>query len=106
MSEQPTAPVDESVAGFDESHGPGVQAYLVIFGALSVFTLLSFLANYLARNGTITPHLSFAIILGVAVVKACLVGAYFMHLAHDWRKVYYLLVPAFILGTMMMIVLM
>jgi cytochrome c oxidase subunit 4 len=104
MSE-PTAPLDESIVGFDESHGPGVRAYLVIFAALALFTLVSFFANYFARNGTITVHQSFVIILGVAIVKACLVGAYFMHLIADWRKLYYLLVPAFILGTMMMIVL-
>jgi cytochrome c oxidase subunit 4 len=49
---------------------------------------------------------SFALILGVAVVKATLVGMYFMHLKLDWGRLYFLIVPAFILGTMMMIVLM
>jgi cytochrome c oxidase subunit 4 len=102
---EPTAPIDESVAGFDEHHGPGVRAYLVIFSILALFTLVSFFANYFQRHEVLTPHESFVIILGVAVVKACLVGIYFMHLILDWRKVYYLLVPAFILGTMMMIVL-
>ena len=89
-----------------EHHGPGVKAYLVIFVALSLFTLVSFVANYMARQGSITADQSFAIILGVAIVKATLVGAYFMHLVVDWRRLYYLLIPAFILGTMMMIVLM
>jgi cytochrome c oxidase subunit IV len=97
---------DEAAVGFDEHHGPGVKAYLVIFAALSVFTLVSFLVNYMAREGHITHFQSFVIILGVAVVKACLVGAYFMHLIVDWRRLYYLLIPAFILGTMMMIVFM
>jgi caa(3)-type oxidase subunit IV len=96
---------DEAAVGFDEHHGPGVKAYLIVFSALAVFTLVSFVANTLARRGTITPHESFAIILSVSVVKTCLVGAFFMHLIVDWRKLYYLLVPAFILGTMMMIVL-
>jgi cytochrome c oxidase subunit IV len=96
---------DEATVGFDEHHGPGVRAYLVVFAALALFTLVSFVANYLARHDTITPHESFIIILGVSVVKTCLVGAFFMHLIVDWRRVYYLIIPAFILGTMMMIVL-
>jgi cytochrome c oxidase subunit IV len=91
--------------GHGEHHGPGVKAYLVIFAVLALFTLVSFVANYMARHGTITPHESFAIILSVSVVKTCLVGAYFMHLVMDWRRVYYLIIPAFILGTMMMFVL-
>lgn len=96
---------DSPNAGHDEHHGPGVKAYLGIFGALSAFTLVSFVANYYARQHTITHEQSFIIILGVAVVKACLVGTYFMHLIVDWRRLYYLLIPAFILGTMMMFVL-
>jgi cytochrome c oxidase subunit 4 len=94
------------VAGDPPHHGPGVKAYLVIFTALALFTLVSFVANYAARHDTISHFQSFVIILGVAIVKAGLVGAYFMHLVVDWRRLYYLLVPAFILGTMMMIVLM
>ncbi len=104
MSE-PIPPSDEATVGFDEHHGPGVKAYLIVFSALALFTLVSFLANLIARKEVITPHESFVIILSVSVVKTCLVGAFFMHLIVDWRKVYYLIVPAFILGTMMMIVL-
>jgi cytochrome c oxidase subunit 4 len=101
---------DAPAADHGEHHGPGVKAYLVVFAALSIFTLVSFGANRLAHPegggpGPITPHQSFVIILGVAVVKAVLVGTYFMHLIMDWRRLYYLLVPAFILGTMMMFVL-
>src|SRR5262249_8646374 len=85
----------------DAHHGPDVKAYLVIFGALSVFTGLSFALYYaLPRN------ISFLAILLVAVVKATLVGMYFMHLKLDWGRLYFLIIPAFILGTMMMIVLM
>ena len=92
--------------GEGEHHGPGVRAYLVVFGALAGLTLVSFIANWMARHGTITAHQSFAIILGVAVVKAALVGMFFIHLVADWRRLYFLLVPAFILGCMMMVVLM
>ncbi len=85
---------------------PGVRTYLVIFAALAGLTLVSVVANYLARHDQITAHTSFAIILSVAVVKAALVILYFMHLLMDWRKLYYLLIPAVILGAMMMFALM
>ena len=90
----------------EEHHGPNVPAYLVVFGALSIFTLLSFVFNAMARSDTITRNMSFVLILGVAVVKATLVGLYFMHLKFDWGRLYFLIIPAFILGTLMMIVLM
>jgi cytochrome c oxidase subunit IV len=97
---------DEATVGFDEHHGPGVKAYLIIFAGLALATLVSFVTNRWAVGDLEhRAHISFAIILTVSVVKTCLVGAFFMHLIIDWRKVYYLLVPAFILGTMMMIVL-
>ena len=76
--------------------GPGVKAYVVVFGALSIFTAISFIVNAtVGRN-----NLGLTIILAVAVCKALLVGAYFMHLVIDWGKLYYLIFPAFILGAM------
>jgi cytochrome c oxidase subunit IV len=88
-------------------HGPTVQIYLAVGIALAVFTALSFVFNYLAHDDVrvISKHASFALILGVAVCKAVLVGMVFMHLKWDWFKLYFMIVPAFILGTMMMIVL-
>jgi caa(3)-type oxidase subunit IV len=86
-------------------HGPNFQAYMVVAAALTGFTASSFFFNYLARSGVITHGTSFALIVGVAVCKAGLVGAYFMHVKWDWRVLYFLIVPVFILGTMMMIVL-
>jgi caa(3)-type oxidase subunit IV len=84
-------------------HGPNVQAYLLVFGALSIFTAISFVVNHHFGTGS-TPGM--LIILGVAVVKACLVGFIFMHLKWDWRKLYFMIVPVFILAVMMMIVFM
>lgn len=83
-------------------HGPNVRAYLIVFGALAVCTGLSFLVNVAFPP----PHLTGAgIIMVVAVIKATLVGMIFMHLKWDWSRLYFLIVPSFILGTMMMIVL-
>ena len=95
-------------AGAHDHHGPNLQVYLVIGLALAVFTIVSFVVNGMVRTDppVLTHTQGFAIILGVAVVKATLVGLYFMHLYYDWGKVGFMIIPAFILGTMMMFVLM
>jgi cytochrome c oxidase subunit 4 len=86
--------------------GPSFQAYMVVAVALAIFTTVSFVVNGFVRDKTMEPHIGFTIILGVAVCKALLVGAFFMHLRWEWGKLYYMIVPAFILGTMMIMVLM
>ena len=86
--------------------GPGFQAYLVVFVALSIFTAISFMVNYAVREYGLAPHAGFAIIVGVAVIKAVLVGMYFMHLVVDWFKLYFLIFPTFILAAMFITVLM
>jgi cytochrome c oxidase subunit 4 len=86
-------------------HGPNFQAYMVVALALSGFTVISFVCNYMVRTGSMSAVMAFVIILGVAVVKATLVGMYFMHLKYEWAKLYFMIIPAFILGTMMMVVL-
>jgi cytochrome c oxidase subunit IV len=90
----------------DASHDMRVKAYFTVFIALSIFTAVSFVANYAALHNWISIPTSFAIILGVAIVKAFLVGMIFMHLNFDWGRVYFIIVPIFILAVMMMLVLM
>ncbi len=92
----------------DDSHDMRVKAYFSVFIALSIFTAVSFVANWAAHpeRAWITPHTSFAIILGVAVVKAVLVGMIFMHLKFDWGRVYFVIIPISIMAMMMMMVLM
>ena len=89
----------------DEHAGPTFRTYLTVGAVLAIFTALSFVFNALARAKMISDHQSFVLILGVAVCKAVLVGMFFMHLKFDWGKVYFIIVPIFILGTMMAIVL-
>ena len=104
MADDTPAPDDHADHG---DHGANVKMYLIVFVALAFFTWTSFFANYIAsgEHPWISKFASFAIILGVAVVKAGLVGWVFMHLAFDWRKLYFMIFPAFILGAMMMMVL-
>ncbi len=86
--------------GTAEHHAMSPQPYLVVFAALCVFTAVSFFVNYFVRENHISVATGFAIILGVAVVKAVLVATYFMHLKWDWGKLYFLIIPAFILAPM------
>ena len=83
-------------------HGPDtIKPYLVVFGALSVFTVVSFVVNYFVRDHHIAAMTGFVIILSVAVVKALLVCAYFMHLKWDWSRLYFLIIPAMVLAPML-----
>ena len=83
-------------------HGPDIKTYLTIFVILSVCTGLSFVVNAaLGQNAK-----SASIIMVIAVIKAVCVATIFMHLKWDWGKVYFIIFPLFILGTMMVIVLM
>lgn len=86
-------------------HGPNFKLYLMVGGALAVFTALSFVFNSMQRSDILTTHQAFTLILAVAVAKTVLVGMFFMHLKYDWGRLYFMIIPAFILGTMMMIVL-
>ncbi len=99
------APANEDV-GSGDTHGPTLNTYYVIFGALCGFTAVSFIINEAVRNNILSAHMGMAIILAVAVAKATLVGMYFMHLKFEWSKLYFLIVPVAVLGVMMMIVLM
>ena len=53
-----------------ESHGPehhsglNTRAYLVVFGALSIFTALSFVVNSFVRGGSISAHTGLVLLLG------------------------------------------
>jgi cytochrome c oxidase subunit 4 len=89
----------------DAHHGPNFQLYMVVAAALAVFTLCSFLVNAGVHRGLFTHGQGFVLILGVAIVKAVLVAMFFMHLKFDWGKLYFMIIPVFVLGTMMMFVL-
>ena len=85
----------------DEHAGPSFQTYLYVFYALTICTALSFVANWtLGQN-----HTSAGIILAVAVVKATLVAAIFMHLKFDWGKLYCIILPVCVVTVMMVIIL-
>src|SRR5262245_8078129 len=94
---------DQHHSGDHADHGDVFKAYIAV--ALSGFTASSFFFNWMARSGVISHTLSFFLILGVAIFKAVLVAMYFMHLKWDWKLLYFLIIPVFIMGAMMMVVL-
>jgi caa(3)-type oxidase subunit IV len=91
--------------GPEGHHGPSVNAYMVVFGALCVFTAASFVVNVAEHTMGFGALLGMAIILIIAVCKATLVIMYFMHVKWDWGKLFFLIVPVVILAIMMMVVL-
>ena len=74
-----------------ESHAP----YLKVFFALLVLTVIEYYYAHFFKDSFAT------LVLGLmfwAVIKASLVGWYFMHLKFEGKWVYFMLVPAAILA--------
>ena len=90
----------------DDHHAGIFKIYMVVATVLAVCTASSFVFNKFVHEHLITAVMGFVLILGVAFLKAFLVGFYFMHLKWDWRLLYFIIVPVFILGVMMVIILM
>ena len=61
-----------------------VRGYLVVFGALLVLTLTTVAASYL----DLSAGPAVALGLAIALVKAGLVAAFFMHLSHERALIY------------------
>src|SRR4029079_18480103 len=81
--------------------GPNAQLYLIIFAILCVCTAVSFMV-FDSTHQSLWP---LYIIMTVAVIKAGLVSTYFMHLKWDWRLVFFIMFPVFIVSVMMIIIL-
>jgi caa(3)-type oxidase subunit IV len=86
----------------DDHAGPSFQAYLFVFGALCVCTALSFIINRIFGENNMTGA---GLIMIVAVIKATLVAAVFMHLKYDWGKLYCIILPVCVVTVMMVIIL-
>jgi caa(3)-type oxidase subunit IV len=82
----------------DHPHPP----YFVIFGVLSVLTVVSFMTVTDFWRGTMGEGSGPILVMIVGVIKATLVAMYFMHLKYDWFKLYFMIVPTLIMGTILM----
>ncbi|MBI3823183.1 MAG: cytochrome C oxidase subunit IV family protein [Planctomycetes bacterium] len=86
----------------DDGHaGPSFQTYMYVFCALCVCTALSFVFNLALGHGMTSASL----IMIVAIIKASLVAAIFMHLKFDWGKLYCIILPVCVVTVMMVIIL-
>src|SRR5262245_28955153 len=92
---------DPHHTGDHADHGDVFRAYMIVAVVLSICTAASFLVNQTVH----IKFMAFVLILSVAILKAVLVAMYFMHLKWDWKLLYFLIVPVFIMGTMMIVVL-
>lgn len=75
-----------------ESHAP----YLKVWAALAVFTAVEYFWAHVFKDSLATLVLG---LLFWAVLKASLVGWYFMHLKFEGRWVYGMLIPAAVLAS-------
>ena len=81
-----------------ESHNePTDKMYLAIAASLAGLTIVSYVGDLLHMP---RPAL-ICLVLAVAVVKASLVAAFFMHLKVDWTKVKVMIIPALILAAVL-----
>ena len=72
---------------------------------LNYFGIARGLSMFLASEIPPGTGLGSSSTVTVAIIKATLVVAYFMHLVWDWGKVGFMIIPALILGAMMAVVL-
>ena len=82
-----------------ESHAP----YMKVFFGLLVFTILEYCY---ASTGMIPFGILLLGLMVMALIKAAMVGWYFMHLKFEGRWVYYMLIPAGILAMVLTFALM
>ncbi len=81
-----------------DAHGHGdnhVKTYTRVFIALTIFTVIEYFYAQIFSNAFVV------LVLGLmtwAIIKATLVGLYFMHLKYEGKWVYGMLVPAGILA--------
>ena len=76
--------------------------YMLIFVVLSVLTLVSFMTVSDFWRSNMGEGSGPILVMVVGVVKATLVAMFFMHLKYDWFKLYFMIVPTLIMGTILM----
>ncbi len=92
--------VEELVEG--GVHGSHVGTYIRVFIALTVFTALEYFFARIFKDAFATL---LAGLLVIAIIKAAMVGMYFMHLKFEGRWVYMMLIPAGILAMVLVLAL-
>jgi cytochrome c oxidase subunit 4 len=88
----------------DASHG-GIGKYLVVFVALCVLTMCSFLTYFDFWREHVSTHASRALMMAVSCTKAMLVIMFFMHLLWEANWKWVLTIPASFMSIFLMLML-
>ncbi len=88
------SPTEVAEEHANEAHAP----YLRVWGLLAIFTAIEYFYAFWAKDSFLILVLG---LLFMAIFKAGLVGWYFMHLKFEGRWVYILIIPAFVLATIL-----
>jgi cytochrome c oxidase subunit 4 len=93
------AMADAHATPVDHPHGDPRPIYRRVWAILLVFTILEYIY---AATFAEAPFFKLVVgLMAMAVIKATFVGMYFMHLKYEQKWVYFLLVPAAILATVL-----
>jgi len=96
-----TPPPTSSEGHHAEEHHSHVGLYLKVFFALLILTVLEYLYAKVLAEATFLL-LVFGLVM-IAVIKAALVGMYFMHLSFEGRWKYVVLIPtAFLVAVLVL----
>ncbi len=93
---------DHSLAQIDEAEHGTIKSFTVVWIILLVLTGIEVLLAYLQVN----PVIMLTILVGLSVVKAALIIAYFMHLKFERFSLFLTLFPMLIFCILMMMVFM
>ena len=77
-----------------------VKTYLMVFGALMVLTIVTVAVSYL----DLAVPMAILVALVVATIKGSLVALFFMHLSHERKLIYYVLVLTVVFFVFLMFV--
>jgi cytochrome c oxidase subunit 4 len=96
--------VDPNHDGDDHVHG-GIGKYLVVFAALCVLTMFSFLTYFDFWREHVPYEASRALMMAVSCTKAMLVIMFFMHLLWEANWKWVLTIPASFMSIFLMLML-
>ena len=77
-----------------------VKTYFMVFGALMVLTIITVAVSYLH----LAVPMAILVALVVATIKGSLVALFFMHLSHERKLIYYVLVLTVVFFVFLMFV--
>lgn len=98
MAELATAPSHATDHAADHDHGSHVRTYIRVFISLAILTAIEYFYAFIFKDAFLS------LVLGLmtwALIKAALVGLYFMHVKYEGRWVYFMLIPAGFLATVL-----